>query len=147
MSSLRRAWRAAGNRPRPTPATAHRCSATPPASCRGADASVAPRTRTTRCPVPCMRSYADGHIDAPPGRSLRAQWEPPLPTDPRFRALAFLAVLAACGDDSAGRVDEFSRADAADSACPTHLDMTLLAESARSESGWTGRAYGIGPPA
>ncbi len=103
--------------------------------------------KTSRTGVRLARSTRDSNMMAPPWRSLRAQGEPSLPTDPRFRSLAFLAVLAACGESPDGQVDEFSRADAADSACPTHLDMTLLAESARSESGWTGRAYGIGPPA
>jgi hypothetical protein len=57
-----------------------------------------------------------------------------------------LLTSGGCDDDSSGSVDEFTRPDAGGS-CPTHLDMTLLAESARSESGWTGQAYGIGPPA
>lgn len=54
--------------------------------------------------------------------------------------------MAGCDDGDSGSVEEFTRPDAG-AECPTHLDMTLLAESARSESGWTGQAYGIGPPA
>lgn len=54
-------------------------------------------------------------------------------------------MLGGCGADSPGKVPVFSHADAAVESCPTHLDLTLLADSSRSESGWTGLAYGIGP--
>jgi hypothetical protein len=61
------------------------------------------------------------------------------------RLVWLASMLSACGTD-APEVEVFSR-DGAGASCPTAFDLSLLASDSRSDPGWTGAAYGDGPPA